>query len=114
MSESFYPRAVVARELAVSVATLLRYEGRGLVRATRPDRAAGDEAEGYGPVEVRRLWTIVTFQRDLGINLAGVEVILRLRDQMDATHGRLAALARDLRALADAELDGPEVEGEFR
>ena len=109
MSEPFYPRDVVARELAVSVATLLRYEGRGLVRATR-----AAEAEGYRAVEIRRLWTIITFQRDLGINLAGVEVILRLRDLMDATHGRLAALARDLRALADADADGPEVEGELR
>lgn len=111
MSEPFYPRQVVARELAVSVATLIRYEDRGLVRATRRDDPA---AEGYGPGEVRRLWTIVTFQRDLGINLAGVEVILRLRDQMDATHHRLAALARDLRVMADADLDGPELEGEFR
>ena len=110
MSESFYPREVVARELAISTATLLRYEGRGLVRATRSGAA---DAEGYGPVEVRRLWTIVTFQRDLGINLAGIEVILRLRDQMDQAHAHLARLARDLQHIADADADGPEVEGEL-
>lgn len=110
MSESFYPREVVAARLAVSTATLLRYEGRGLVRAVRQ----GAGAEGYGPGEVRRLWTIVTFQRDLGINLAGVEVILRLRDQLDATHGRLGRLARELGALADLDAEGPEMDAEFR
>ena len=111
MSESFYPREVVAARLAVSTATLLRYEGRGLVRAVRQQEAG---AEGYGPVEVRRIWTIVTFQRDLGINLAGVEVILRLRDQLDATHGRLGRLARDLGALADLDAEGDEMDADFR
>ncbi len=97
MTPSFYPRDQVARELSISERTLLRYEGRGLVRPVRD----GD-LEGYGPAEVRRVWTIVTFQRDLGINLAGVEVILRLREQIDATHAHLDALARDLRATLDA------------
>ena len=38
--------------------------------------------EGYEPAQVRRLWSIVTYQRDLGINLAGVEVILHLVDHL--------------------------------
>ena len=76
MNEPFFPRELVAERLAVSPATLIRYESRGLIHAV--PRGDGDEpaAEGYGPGEVRRLWTIITFQRDLGINLAGVEVIL--------------------------------------
>ena len=67
MSEPFFPRELVAARLAISTATLLRYEGRGLVRAV----PAEGEVMGYGPIEVRRLWTIVSFQRDLGIDLAG-------------------------------------------
>ena len=110
MNESIYPREVVAARLAVSTATLLRYESRGLVRAVAAE--PGQHA-GYGPGEVRRLWTIVTFQRDLGINLAGVEVILRLRDQLDATHAHLDRLARDLRTVADQDGDGPELDGEL-
>ncbi len=108
MTPSIYPRDQVAREFSISTRTLLRYEGRGLIRAVRD----GD-LEGYGPAEIRRAWTIVTFQRDLGINLAGVEVILRLREQIDATHAHLDRLARDLRATLDAGDDdqgpGPDV-----
>jgi MerR family transcriptional regulator/heat shock protein HspR len=93
---AFWPRERVAEEFTVSTTTLLRWEGRGLVRSVR----SGD-VEGYGPVEIRRLWTILTFHRDLGINLAGIEVILRLRDQMRATHARLDHLALTLRATLD-------------
>ena len=96
MSQPFYTRAEVAERLAITPAMLVRYEGRGLIRAVEQADGAG-----YTPVEVRRLWTIVTFQRDLGINLAGIEVILRLRDQLAATHDHLGRLARDLQALAD-------------
>ena len=39
--------------------------------------------EGYGPAEIRRLWTVVSLHRDLGVNLAGVEAILRLRSHVD-------------------------------
>ena len=87
------PAKAWPEKFTVSTATLLRWEGRGLVRAVRE----GD-VEGYGPVEIRRLWTILTFQRDLGINLAGIEVILRLRERdADATHARLDQLAHALR-----------------
>ena len=88
----FCPASTSPSSSPISTTTLLRYGGRGLVQAVR----AGD-LEGYGPAEIRRLWTILTFQRDLGINLAGIEVILRLRDQMEATHARLDELARALR-----------------
>ena len=40
---------------------------------------------GYEPAQIRRLWTIVSFQRDLGINLAGVEVILQLFDHFSGS-----------------------------
>ena len=76
MSRSLIPRNVVARQLAISPRALVRYEQLGLVQLTHD----GSE-EGYEPSQVRRIWTIASFHRDLGINLAGVEVILRLHDQ---------------------------------
>ena len=98
MGRPIVSREEAAQHLAVNPATLLRFERRGLVAVVRD----GD-VEGYGPAEIRRLWTIITFRRDLGINLAGVEVILRLRDQLDAMHAHLHGLARDLRATLDEE-----------
>src|ERR1700761_2258532 len=100
MSETIYRREVVAEHLAIDPGVLDRYERLGLVRAVE---AAG--VVGYGPDEVRRIWSILSYQRDLGVNLAGVELILRLRDRMDNLHVRLAELAR---ALEDALDDAPE------
>lgn len=114
MSESFFPRDLVASQLAVTTETLLRYESRGLVRAVEQPRSGLGEVVGYGPVEVRRLWTIVTFQRDLGINLAGVEVILRLRDQIVEANDHLDRLARNLQTLADLDSGEAEQDADFR
>src|SRR4051812_38971026 len=77
MSEPIIPRDEVARRLAVPARLLVRYEARGLVRAVKEG-----PVEGYAPAEVRRLWSIVSYQRDLGINLAGVEALLKLREQL--------------------------------
>jgi MerR family transcriptional regulator, heat shock protein HspR len=60
--------------------------------------------EGYGPAEIRRVGTIVSYQRDLGINLAGVEAVLRLRDHIQKVHGSIQTLASDLRAALEREL----------
>ena len=84
------PRDRAAEWLSLSSSTLIRFESRGLVKPVRE----GD-VEGYGPEEVRRLSLIVSYQRDLGMNLAGVEVALKLRDQLIAVHRRLDAMARE-------------------
>jgi len=98
MESPIIPRDQVAGQLSVSTSMLLRYEGYGLVRSLRVGNV-----EGYGPAEVRRLWTIITFHRDLGINLAGIEVILRFRDQMDLIREQLGHLAVALRKTLDDE-----------
>lgn len=103
MNERIIPREHVARHLSISVETLVRYERMGLVRSVRE----GD-VEGYEPTQVRRIWSIASYQRDLGVNLAGVEVILRLRERMELLHRRLTDLAEDLSTLADRR--GPDDE----
>ena len=92
------PRDLVAQQLAVSPRVLDRYERMGLVQSVR-DGAV----EGYEPAQVRRLWTIVSFQRDLGVNLAGVEVILHLFDHFSRVHHRVHHLAEELRELLDVD-----------
>ena len=98
MTRAIIPRDLVARELSVSPRILLRYEALGLVRVVREG-----QDEGYEPAQIRRLWTIVSFQRDLGINLAGVELILRLCDHLAEVHHRVHDLADELRELLEAE-----------
>ena len=91
-------REQVAHHLAVSPRLLVRYEARGLVRPVRQ----GD-VEGYGPAEIRRAWTVVSLHRDLGINLAGIEAVLRLRGHMEQLHARLSEATSRLREALEAE-----------
>jgi MerR family transcriptional regulator, heat shock protein HspR len=100
MTRPILSREQVAENLDIPARVLLRYETRGLIHAIRE----GD-VEGYEPTEVRRIWTILSFQRDLGINLAGVEAILKLRDHMARVHHRLDALAVELGALLEAHAE---------
>jgi MerR family transcriptional regulator/heat shock protein HspR len=62
-----------------------------------------DAVVGYEPEQIRRLWTIVTFQRDLGINLAGIGVILQLFDHLAEVHGRVHDLAEEFRELIELD-----------
>src|SRR5205807_864805 len=65
MTPPIIARERVAEQLAVPVSVLIRYESRGLVRPLRGE-VGGVDVEGYGPVEIRRIWSILSFQRDLG------------------------------------------------
>ena len=68
----------VAERYEIHPQTLRMYEREGLLTPTRSQgntRLYDDEA-------IRRLETILTLTRDLGVNLAGVEVILNLRQQL--------------------------------
>jgi MerR family transcriptional regulator/heat shock protein HspR len=103
MSRPIIPREQAARHLAVPTRVLVRYETRGLIRAVNESGV-----EGYEPAEIRRLWTIVSCQRDLGINLAGVEAVLKLRDELATVHRRLDALARELQAALEEDRPGPD------
>jgi MerR family transcriptional regulator/heat shock protein HspR len=96
-NEPIIPREQVAKHLAVPTRLLLRYEARGLIHAVR-----ADGAEGYEPRELRRVWSVVSLHRDAGINLAGVEAILRLKERMEALHERIGRLAVTLEALTDS------------
>lgn len=102
----FLPREVVAERLAMPSRVLLRYEARGLVHPVR----RGD-AVGYGPAEIRQLWTVVTLHRELGVNLAGIEAILKLRRHVDELHARVATLADELREALEAVDRDPDSHG---
>jgi len=102
MSQPIIPREQAAERFAVPTRVLIRYESRGLVRAVREG-----SAEGYGPAEIRRLWSIVSYQRDLGINLAGVEALLKLQDHLAEVHRRLHDVTDQLREAIEAQHDGP-------
>lgn len=71
--------SVVAERFGIHPQTLRLYEREGLIT---PARSAGN-TRLYDDKTIERLETILTLTRDLGVNLAGVEVILNLQEQMD-------------------------------
>ncbi len=71
--------SAVAERFAIHPQTLRLYEREGLLN---PARSAGN-TRLYDDATLERLETILTLTRDLGVNLAGVEVILNLQEQMD-------------------------------
>jgi len=84
--------SVVAESYGIHPQTLRLYERHGLIQ---PARSAGN-TRLYDETAIRRLESILTLTRDLGVNLAGVEVILGLRDQLAALEGEVARLADEL------------------
>jgi MerR family transcriptional regulator, heat shock protein HspR len=78
-AEQFVMISVVAERFGIHPQTLRLYEREGLIT---PVRSAGN-TRLYDEVAIRRLETILTLTRDMGVNLAGVEVILNLQEQLD-------------------------------
>ncbi len=96
--------SVVAETYQVHPQTLRLYERQGLIR---PARSAGN-TRLYDEEAIRRLEAILTLTRDLGVNLAGVEVILNLREQVAELESRLRNLDEELRQLDRDRRQGVE------
>ena len=73
-----YMIGVVAQMLNVHPQTLRFYEKKGLVR---PSRTVG-RTRMYSADDVEELSRLLRLTRDLGVNLAGVEIILKMRRRM--------------------------------
>ncbi len=86
--QKFVMISVVAERYAIHPQTLRLYEREGLIK---PARSAGN-TRLYDEEAIRRLEIILTLTRDLGVNLAGVEVILNMREQMEKMQGEVDRL----------------------
>lgn len=87
-----YTIGVVAQLVNLHPQTLRNYEQLGLVV---PQRSEGN-IRLYSQREVDRLLKINRLTQDLGINLAGVDVILNLTDQIETLQVQLTALEHQL------------------
>ena len=74
-----YMISVVAERYNLHPQTLRLYEREGLLK---PSRTEGN-TRLYSEEDLVRLETILSLTRDLGVNLAGVEIILNMREKMD-------------------------------
>ncbi|MCR4941958.1 MAG: helix-turn-helix transcriptional regulator [Campylobacter sp.] len=90
--EPLYLISVVAKVLSVHPQTLRQYEREGLVEPSRTD----GRMRLYSQKDVDRVKMILRLTRDLGVNLAGVDVILQLKERADELENQVKQLQEKL------------------
>jgi MerR family transcriptional regulator, heat shock protein HspR len=106
-SKPLYMIGVVAEMLRVHPQTLRFYEKKGLLR---PSRTVG-RTRMYSEEDVEDLARLIRLTRDLGVNLAGAEIILKMRRRMVEMQKQiedLLAYLREQGAEPEAGPRGPE------
>jgi MerR family transcriptional regulator/heat shock protein HspR len=88
-----YMISVAADLVGMHPQTLRIYESKGLIR---PKRTAGN-TRLYSEADLERLRLIQQLTNELGLNLAGVEQVLRLEDELRRMHARLGRMEREMR-----------------
>ena len=112
-TEPVYSIRVAARLVGLHVQTLRYYERNGLVQ---PQRSRGN-VRYYSDSDVERIQKIKSLIDELGVNLAGAEVIIRMSGRMAEMEQRIrdleGALERltGVRALSEGQTDGTEAQG---
>lgn len=88
----------ISEKYRIHPQTLRMYEREGLLRPTRTE----GNTRVYDPDTVERLEIILTLTRHLGVNLAGVEVILHMKERMEKMQGEVRQVLAALREEVDA------------
>lgn len=101
--QKFVMISVVAERYTIHPQTLRLYEREGLIK---PVRSAGN-TRLYDEESIHRLEIILTLTRDLGVNLAGVEVILNMREQMEKMQGEVDRLLKYVKRQAEEKRADP-------
>jgi len=92
-NRGMYMISVAAELVGMHPQTLRIYETKGLVR---PQRTPGG-TRLYSEADVERLRIIQRLTSELGLNLAGVELVLRLEDELRKAHAQIDKLRRELK-----------------
>jgi MerR family transcriptional regulator/heat shock protein HspR len=88
-----YMISIAAELVGMHPQTLRMYEAKGLVR---PGRTPGN-TRLYSDADLERLRLIQRLTTQLGLNLAGVETVLRLEDELARVRARVDRLEREMR-----------------
>lgn len=94
-NEPCYVISVAAKLLGTHVQTLRYYERVGLIA---PSRSRGN-IRLYSQQDIERLRQVKRLMEDLGVNLAGAEVILHMRERLEQLEAEREALAQEVARL---------------
>ena len=107
-SKAAYMISAVAEQYQIHPQTLRLYEREGLLA---PSRSEGN-TRLYTDDDLERLEVILKLTRELGVNLAGVEIILNMREKMAAMQRQIeefvATLNRELNIQARRSVEEPQ------
>lgn len=92
-----YTISAVADHYGVHQQTLRLYEREGLLKPSRSD----GNVRLYTEEDIQRLEVILKLTRELGVNLAGVEIILNMRERMDQMQREFNRFFESLRDYAE-------------
>jgi len=98
--------SVAARMVGMHAQTLRYYERMGIIA---PSRSRG-RIRLYSQADINRLLQIQRLINDLGVNLAGAEVILRLNDRIRQMEEEMEELRHRLQRIRDRRLPAPPEE----
>src|ERR1700721_4882224 len=91
-SKAAYMISAVAEQYQIHPQTLRLYEREGLLAPSRSD----GNTRLYTDEDLERLEVILKLTRDLGVNLAGVEIILNMRERMAEWRRQIEAFVSSL------------------
>jgi MerR family transcriptional regulator/heat shock protein HspR len=94
----------IAQRFAIHPQTLRLYEREGLLRPVRTE----GKTRLYDADTIERLEIILTLTRDLGVNLAGVEVILHMKETIERMQGDVHHMLSVLREQVQSRRQEPD------
>lgn len=102
--EPVYLISIVAQSLNIHPQTLRQYEREGLVCPSRTD----GKMRLYSQKDIDRIKMIIRLTRDLGVNLAGVDVVLQLKEKLDEYEDIIDELRSEISKLKNQGIIPPE------
>jgi MerR family transcriptional regulator/heat shock protein HspR len=102
--EPVYMISIVAKILDIHPQTLRQYERENLIAPSRSD----GRIRLYSQRDIEKIKTILRLTRELGVNLAGVDVVIRLKDKMEMMEHELSELRIEVARVRNSSGVPPE------
>jgi len=102
--EPVYLISIVAKILEIHPQTLRQYERENLICPSRSD----GRIRLYSQRDIDKIKMILRLTREMGVNLAGVDVALRLKDQMESMEETIAELRHQLAVATNKNSVAPD------
>ncbi len=99
--EPYYMISVVAKMYDIHPQTLRLYEKHGLIEPSRTD----GNTRLYSQKDLDQLEVVLNLARDLGVNLAGIEVILNMRKKMEQMQKEINQMAAAMQRIILDHMD---------